>query len=407
MADKTDADTPAVNYLDMSDEDMLKQPTPNFSAGAGDAGESGNPKVDEPPVDDPKDAPAKEEPKGDEPKDGDDEPTDLDDKGEKKDETTDPAKKADEVPVDEKNKDRADKKAEPEKKDEKVEKVDGTVIDYKAEYERLIAPFQANGRQVQVKSVDDAIALMQMGANYNKKMAALKPNLKMLKLLENNGLLNEEKLSYLIDLDKKDPAAINKLVKDSGLNPLDLDADKASAYTPKSRQVDDRELALDEVLDAIKDTPSYQTTLNIIGTKWDKASKQIVGENPQLIQVINDHVARGIYDLISKEVENERLFGRLTGVSDFEAYRQVGDAIQDRGGFDHLSTAAQRKSSTAAKEVIEPKPKQGGDDKLNEKRRAASSATPGSTPAKHPLTDLNPLDMPDEEFEKAAANRFK
>ena len=89
-------------------------------------------------------------------------------------------------------------------------------VDYKAEYDRLVAPFKANGREITVKSVDDAIALMQMGANYNKKMSALKPNLKLMKLLENNGLLDETKIGFLIDLEKKNPDAINKLIKDSG-----------------------------------------------------------------------------------------------------------------------------------------------------------------------------------------------
>ena len=141
-----------------------------------------------------------------------------------------------------------EEKTEAEKQEEKAEK-ETQAVDYEAEYKRLLAPFKANGREIQVKSVDDAVALMQMGANYNKRMAALKPNLKMLKLLENNGLLSKEKISYLIDLEKKNPAAINKLVKDSGLDPMDLDAEKAGEYKPKIHSVDDREIDLDTVLD--------------------------------------------------------------------------------------------------------------------------------------------------------------
>ncbi len=129
-------------------------------------------------------------------------------------------------------------------------------FDYEAEYKRLLTPFKANGRDIAVNSVDDAIQLMQMGANYGKKMAGLKPNLKLMKLLENNGLLSEEKLSYLIDLDKKSPEAISKLVKDSGLDPMDLDTDKASAYKQTTYTVDEREIELDTVLDDIQGTPT-------------------------------------------------------------------------------------------------------------------------------------------------------
>ena len=296
-----------------------------------------------------------------------------------------------------------EEKTEPEKQEEKAEK-ETQAVDYEAEYKRLLAPFKANGREIQVKSVDDAVALMQMGANYNKRMAALKPNLKMLKLLENNGLLSEEKISYLIDLEKKNPAAINKLVKDSGLDPMDLDAEKAGEYKPKIHSVDDREIDLDTVLDEIQETPTYTQTLEIVSKKWDGASKQTIASTPQLLKVINDHVANGIYDLINQEVERERMFGRLNGLSDIEAYRRVGDAINARGGFNHLVSNQGKPNQEPV--VVQPKPKAPADDKLNEKRRAASSTKPAnvSTAA---ASDFNPLALSDEEFSKLAEIRFR
>ena len=296
-----------------------------------------------------------------------------------------------------------EEKTEADKQEEKAEK-ETQAVDYEAEYKRLLAPFKANGREIQVKSVDDAVALMQMGANYNKRMAALKPNLKMLKLLENNGLLSEEKISYLIDLEKKNPAAINKLVKDSGLDPMDLDAEKAGEYKPKIHSVDDREIDLDTVLEEIQDSPTYTQTLEIVSKKWDGASKQTVASTPQLLKVINDHVANGIYDLINQEVERERMFGRLNGLSDIEAYRKVGDAINARGGFNHL--VSNQGKPTQEPVVVQPKPKAPADDKLNEKRRAASSTKPAnvSTAA---ASDFNPLALSDEEFSKLAEIRFR
>ena len=277
-------------------------------------------------------------------------------------------------------------------------------IDYEAEYKRLLAPFKANGREISVKSVDDAVTLMQMGANYNKKMAALKPSLKLMKLLENNGLLSEEKISYLIDIEKKNPNAIQKLVKDSGIDPMDFDAEKAGEYKPKIHTVDDREMDLDTVLDEIQDTPSYNQTLQIVSKSWDGASKQVVANTPQLLKVINDHVANGIYNIISEEVERERVFGRLNGLSDIEAYRQVGDAIQARGGFNHLGNAQAK--TVQAPVVVQPKPKKVEDDKLNEKRRAASSTKPANT-SQASNDDFNPLSLSDEEFAKFAAKRFR
>jgi hypothetical protein len=273
-------------------------------------------------------------------------------------------------------------------------------VNYQAEYERLLKPFKANGRDVAVNSVDDAISLMQMGANYNKKMAGLKPSLKILKLLENNNLLDEGKLSYLIDLDRKDPNAINKLIKDSGLNPMDLDADKAGDYVPKTHHVDERELDLDTVLDEIQNTPTYNQTLDLISKKWDGPSKQAIAGAPQLIKVLNDHISSGIYSLISAEVDRERMFGRLDGLSDLEAYRKIGDDIQARGGFNQLGAPQGKPAGPPV--VVTPKPK-ADNESLNEKRRAAGSTPAGVTA---PTKEFNPLAMSDAEFSKAAVPRF-
>jgi hypothetical protein len=286
-------------------------------------------------------------------------------------------------------------------KEEAKEPVPETVeIDYKAQYEKLLAPFKANGKEMQVTSVEDAQTLMQMGANYNKKMAALKPNLKLMKLLENNGLLSEEKIGFLIDLEKKNPEAINKLIKDSGMDPMDLDAEKASGYKPNTYTVDDREMELDAVLDELQGTPAYNRTLEVVSTKWDASSKQVIASSPQLLKVINNHMQNGIYDTIAKEVESERMFGRLNGLSDIEAYRQVGDAIQARGGF---NSVGHPEKTVTQPVVVTPKPKI-EDDKLNDKRRAASSTKPAGS--SNVPKEYNPLSMSDEEFSKTVNAKY-
>lgn len=300
-----------------------------------------------------------------------------------------------------------EKDEEEEASPEEAQVATGEEVDYKAEYEKLMKPFKANGRDIQVSSVEDAIALMQMGANYNKKMAALKPNMKLMKMLENHDLLSEEKLNYLIDLSRKDAGAINKLIKDSGIDPLSLDTEKAEGYTPKSYKVDEREIELDMVLEQIQHTQAYPKTLEVVSKQWDPASRQVVANSPQLLKIINDHVDRGIYDVISAEVERERIFGRLNGLSDIEAYRQVGDAIQARGGFDHLvqKRTEQGQQTPARPVVVQPKPKSADDSKLREMRKAASTSKPASASAT-PATDFNPLALSDEDFSKLVQPKF-
>lgn len=269
---------------------------------------------------------------------------------------------------------------------------------------KLFAPFKANGKDMSVDNVDDAISLMQMGANYTKKMAALKPNLKLMKLLENNGLLSEEKLSFLIDLDKKSPQAISKLLKDSGIDPLDVDVEKVGEYKPNTYTVDDRELALDAVLDEVQGTPTYSKMIDVVSNKWDAPSKQVIADNPQLLKVINGHMISGHYDLISNAIERERTFGRLAGLSDIEAYRQVGDALDKQGAFAHLAPKPAA-PATPAKEVVPVKAKP-DDQALRDKKRAASptkatAAAPGIDP------EFNPLNLSDAEFAKFDFNKIK
>jgi len=287
--------------------------------------------------------------------------------------------------------------ADEENEDDTDSEEESDDVDYKAEYEKLLATFKANGREMQVKNVDEARRLMQMGANYNKKMAALKPSLKTVKLLDKHGLNDESKLGHLIDLTRGDKGAIQKLLKDAGVDPMDLDTEQESDYRPNTYNVDERELELDEVLDSLQDTPTYSQTVDLVSNKWDDASKQIIANNPRVLEVLNDQMANGVYERVSTEVERLRAFGQLTGVSDIEAYKSVGDRMAAEGKFDDLAQGSQSTQPSPKKPTRKARTKK-PDPKLSQKKRAAS--TTRTKPASKAPADFNPLGMSDEEFEK-------
>jgi hypothetical protein len=267
-------------------------------------------------------------------------------------------------------------------------------IDYKKVYEEVFKPFKANGKDMAVDSVEDVRQLMQMGANYNKKMAGLKPNLKLIKMLENNGLLDEEKISYLIDLNKHNPDAVKKLIKESGLDPLDVDINQEVSYKANTYNVNDKELELDTVLSEIKETASFNTTIDIIGNKWDDGSKRVLLENPNVIKIINSHVESGVYQTITNEVEKLRILGKLEGLNDIDAYKAVGDALYAPKVKTSLDNTINTPTSKATNKE---------DSRLVEKRKAASTTKTVASTAK---PDFNPLSMSDEEFEKIASSKF-
>lgn len=267
--------------------------------------------------------------------------------------------------------------------------------------DELYAPFQANGREMKISNVAEARQLMQMGANYNKKMAAIKPFMRTGRMLENNGLLDEEKLSFLIDLHNKEPKAISKLLADSKIDPMDIDLDDGVGYTPsKSHAVSDNEVELSEVINELKGSAGFDKTLDVVTDSWDKKSQQIVVENPHLMRVIHDHVSTGVYDQITDIVEKERTFGRLSGLSDIEAYRQVSEQLASQ-------VNARPQEAAHTKEVKNTNTNAKQNPNLNKKKRAAGSPKSTPAPKKPSLKDFNPLGMNDEDFEKEFSKHFR
>ena len=193
-------------------------------------------------------------------------------------------------------------------------------------YNSIMTPFKANGKMIELKSPAEAISLMQMGANYTRKLQDIQPHRKMLMMLENNGLLDEGKLSFLIDLDKKDPEAIKKLVKDSGIDPLDIDLDKVT-YRPGDHSVTNDEATFRSTMDdLIKSDPKGQATVSVIYETWDDASKEVLWKQPELMTAIHEQRENGIYDAITAEVDRLTTLGQIPPNTSFlQSYKAVGD----------------------------------------------------------------------------------
>ena len=279
-------------------------------------------------------------------------------------------------------------------------------INYEAFYKHITEEFTANGRKMKVSSAEDIIKLMQMGAGFNRKMAELKPNLKKLRMLDKHGLLNDEKLNYLIDLEKKDPKAIAKLVADSKIDPLDLDV-KDVEYVGSDYSVDEREVDLQQVVAEIQHTDTYDRMTQVVLKEWDAKSKQAIADDPQLLKALNDQMAAGVYDRISTEIEQERMFGRLDGKSDIEAYQLMGQKLATEGAFDHLdrSQAQGQQKSPAQSDSADSKKKEQAEIR-RKKRKAASPAKSTAAKKTGNTSDFNPLGMTDEDFQKQFDAKF-
>lgn len=280
--------------------------------------------------------------------------------------------------------------------------------DYKTLYEGLIKPLKANGKEIQLQSHDELIQLAQMGANYTRKMQQLAPHRKTLQMLENNNLLDPERLGFLIDLQRKDPAAIQKYLKDSGLNPLDIDTEAEPTYQGGRHEVTDAQVAFTEAVRDARSTEVGMAVLQSIDSTWDQASKEILFSKPEVLETMVIQHQEGFYTRITGEMERRRMLGRIpAGQSWLESYKEVGEQMAQQGHFNDLVAPPQEQRQTVqptaaapvATRVHTPKPQTAAAAK-------AAAAAPSKVTARTAQTLVNPLEMSDEEFMKQFANRL-
>ena len=281
-------------------------------------------------------------------------------------------------------------------------------------YDQVMKPFKANGREITLRSPEEAIRLMQMGAGYGRKLQDMQPHLKTLRMLEKNNLLDQEKLGFLIDINSKNPEAIKKLIKDSGIDPLDLNMDDNANYRPTDHSVSDNEVAFAEALKDVSSQPGGRDTIQHINSTWDQQSKEFLWGNPEVLAVIQDQRQSGIYAAITAEIDRKKMLGEIAPTVPFlEAYKIAGDALV---AANSLPAAGSEPEPKPANPAPAPKADQQAGRVLgtrtaapkssatnSDKAKAAGSPTNSSRKAKE---TVNPLDMADDDFLKQFENRL-
>lgn len=307
--------------------------------------------------------------------------TDVSDKEDKEDKETTSEEKDNETEEVEVDINDVDVKDNKEQKEDSSSTDNNPTIDYKAAYETIFKPFKANGKEITPRNVDDVINLMQMGANYTKKMQVIAPMKKVIESL-NKAEIDEENLNFLIDVYKGDKEAIKKLLKKHSVDPIELDLDETN-YVPKNNIVSDEDVEFSNVIDDIRDSlPKIQ---DIINSKWDKNSKDKLLSDPRLLRALHEEIQYGRFDKIQAQVEMEKMFGRYRGVSDLDAYIDI-------------VTKVVQKESQQPEPKVEPKPEPKVTRSIPDKTKAAPTKTKSTT--KSNLTAKDILSMSEEDFNK-------
>lgn len=266
-----------------------------------------------------------------------------------------------------------------------------TGINYKEEYERILRPFKANGKEITPRSIDDVVSLMQMGANYSKKMAAIKDVKRIAQTLDNAGI-KEDDLNFLIDLHKGDSEAIKQLVKKHNIDPIEMDMDSIS-YNPKSHMVSSNAVDMNDAIDELKDSPHFNRMTDVLFKEWDVESKNQILANRGLLEGLHAEFESGRFDEIQKIVEYERMMGRLNGMNDMQAYINVqGNLIKQQ-------------QSAPRPQPVQQTSKRQSDPTVN-KAKAAPVRAKSPAEQKTNITPRDILSMSDEEFEKLKAKKL-
>ena len=259
--------------------------------------------------------------------------------------------------------------------------------DLKAIHAAIFKPFKANGKEITPKTAEDVISLMQMGANYTKKMQLMAPLKKAVESL-NKASIGEEDLNFLIDVHKGDKEAIKKLLKKHEVDPLDLDMESTN-YVPKNNIASDEDVEFTDVIQDIQSSlPKIQ---EILSKQWDNKSKDLLLKDPTLMKALHEEIEMGRFDEVQNRLETERTFGRYKGKSDIEAYIDVVTKM-----------VAEQAKSTETKPNKATQDSKGTTKPIPDKTKAAPVRTKGGNQGST-LTVKDILSMPEEEFNKLSA----
>ena len=184
--------------------------------------------------------------------------------------------------------------------------------------------FKANGKDYEFTSeeiVDQFPKIFGQAMDYTKKMQTIKPWRKTIDAIEGADLKHED-VSLMIDVLKGDKGAIAEVLKRTGTDTLDLDADDNDPYVAKDYGRDDSALAIKDIVDDISRDQEYATTHNILSKEWDDASWGTMTQNPEMIRLLHTDVKSGMFQTLQPVAEKLKVYdgGKK---SDLDYYKEA------------------------------------------------------------------------------------
>lgn len=209
---------------------------------------------------------------------------------------------------------------------------DTQITDLSAEeFRQLVtASFKANHKEFSVDNPEEIRKLMQYGMNYHKKMTELAPHRKALKTLEQHGLLSPDKLNYAIELLQGNKGAIAQLLKEHSVDTFELPDLEEQPYKTGNYLPTDERINFDEKVDELKGSSTGTQVVEYV-RGLDSDSFYEIYTNPNMMDMILNHVESGLFNDATAFLEKERALGKVpANVKDIDAYAYVAQHLEQQ-----------------------------------------------------------------------------
>ena len=269
-------------------------------------------------------------------------------------------------------------------------------------YKEITAPLKAAGQEFNLTDPNQIRELVSKGIDYTRKMQDISYLRGIGEVLRENGLLDAEKIAYVVDLVNHKPEAIARLIKESGVDTYELDDEKAEAYqaVPVNVESQSKKVAVRDIVEQYKDDAKFNAMFQEART-WDEASQTVLVDHPHMLQLLAQHANNGVYDTVMAKVKQERA---LNGVSEpiLQHYNRIGQAMYPTSTNDGGQAQAPKKEVQAKERVVIKRKKV--DEDARRKSLAPTAATPKKKGGLKVTSRADIFNLSDEEFEKLDPN---
>jgi len=238
---------------------------------------------------------------------------------------------------------------------------------------------KVNGKMVPINSIDELYALASGGGHITQQLQGLSSKKKSFAMMDQHNISDSD-ISMLAEIKSGNKDALATLLKQSGIDTMDVTDEVTDGYRPGQYIPSDESMNLKDVQDEISVDEEYSITQNVVNNMMDERSQQTLVQNPMMIKGLHQDIKSGAYQRVQAEATKLKMMdGGLK--SDMDYYIQ----------------AAQSGAQQAPKQQFQPE-QPAPAKKVNAGKKLSKKAA-GSTKSKTPPEGRKKAeDMTDDEL---------